>query len=149
MTNTITAPRRRGADTKPRIVISDADHGRLMRLADSLYDNAPELADALIGELERATVKPAEKVPTDTVQMGSAVEYETGDGQKRRVILVYPNDAEISAGKVSILTPIGTALIGLSPGQSIDWTARDGREHRLTVLSVEQGAAESNPGKSA
>lgn len=137
---TVTAPRRKGAETKPRIVISDADHGRLMRLADSLYDNAPELADALIGELERADVKPAGKVPTDTVQMGSAVEYETGE-EKRRVILVYPGEAEISAGKVSILTPIGTALIGLSPGQSIAWTARDGREHRLTVLCVEQGVA--------
>ena len=141
MTKTMTAARRKGADTKPRIVVSEADHGRLMRLADSLYDNAPELADALIGELERAAVKPAGKVPTDTAQMGSAVEYETGDGQTRRVILVYPGEAEISAGKVSILTPIGTALIGLSPGQSIDWTARDGRAHRLTVLAVEQGAA--------
>lgn len=140
MTKTINAPQG-GSETKPRIVISETDHGRLMRLADSLYDNAPELAESLIGELERAQVKPAAKVPKDTVQMGSAVEYETGDGPSRRVILVYPGEAEISAGKVSILTPIGTALIGLSPNQSIAWTARDGREHRLTVLSVEQGVA--------
>lgn len=141
MTKTITAPQKGAAEAKPRIVISEADHGRLTRLADSLYDNAPELAESLIGELERAQVKPAAKVPKDTVQMGSAVEYETGDGQSRRVILVYPGEAEISAGKVSILTPIGTALIGLSPNQSIAWTARDGREHRLKVLSVEQGVA--------
>ena len=139
MTKTTTAAPRSRA--KPRIVISEADHGRLMRLADSLYDKSPELAEALIGELERAQVKPMAKVPENTVQMGSTVEYETGEGQTRRVTLVYPGEAEISAGKVSILTPIGTALIGLSPDQSIAWTARDGREHRLKVLAVEKGAA--------
>ncbi|MCP8896286.1 nucleoside diphosphate kinase regulator [Shinella daejeonensis] len=141
MTNSAPSARPRAGQAKPRIVISEEDHARLMRLADSLYDNAPDLAEALIGELERATVRPGAKVPKDTAQMGSAVEYATGDGQTRRVILVYPGEAEISAGKVSILTPIGTALIGLSPGQSIAWTARDGREHRLTVNAVEQDAA--------
>ena len=54
-----------------------------------------------------------------------------------RVTLVYPADANIDAGKISVLTPIGTALIGLSVGQSIGWSARDGRSHRLAVLSVE------------
>ncbi len=140
MTNTETAGRTR-AGAKPRIVVSEIDHGRLTRLAESLYDKSPELSEALISELERATVRPVAKVPKDTVQMGSAVEYATGEGQARRVILVYPGEAEISAGKVSILTPIGTALIGLSPGQSIAWTARDGREHRLTVNTVEQNVA--------
>lgn len=50
---------------------------------------------------------------------------------------MFPVDADFAAGRISILTPIGTALIGLSPGQSIAWTARDGRRHQLTVLSVE------------
>ncbi len=51
--------------------------------------------------------------------------------------LVFPGQADIGAGKISILTPIGTALIGLSEGQSIVWTARDGKERRLTVIKVE------------
>ena len=54
-----------------------------------------------------------------------------------RVTLVFPGEADIAQGKISILTPIGAALIGLSAGQSIDWTARDGRIHRLKVESVE------------
>ncbi|MDX3926498.1 MAG: nucleoside diphosphate kinase regulator [Shinella sp.] len=126
---------------KPDITISETDHRRLTRLAEGLYENAPQLAETLLTELERARTCPAGAVPADTVQMGSSVEYGTDEGQRRRVTLVYPQEAEIESGKVSILTPIGAALIGLSPGQSIDWTARDGRTHRLTVLSVENAAA--------
>jgi regulator of nucleoside diphosphate kinase len=69
--------------------------------------------------------------------MGSIVEFSSDAGQ-RRVTLVYPVEADIAEGRISILTPIGAALIGLSQGQSIAWTARDGRRHRLTVLEVRQ-----------
>jgi regulator of nucleoside diphosphate kinase len=70
--------------------------------------------------------------------MGSTVEFRSDTGQQRRVTLVYPGEADFAQGRISILTPIGAALIGLSPGQSIAWTSRDGRQHRLTVLSVAQ-----------
>ena len=50
--------------------------------------------------------------------------------------LVYPPEANIDAGRISVATPIGTALLGLAEGQSIDWTARDGRKQRLTVVAV-------------
>ena len=68
--------------------------------------------------------------------MGSHVRYATETGEVREVTLVYPGEADISAGRISVLTPIGAALIGLSSGQSIDWRARDGRVHRLVVQSV-------------
>jgi regulator of nucleoside diphosphate kinase len=68
--------------------------------------------------------------------MGATVEYKTNDGHDRIVTLVYPAEADISQGKVSILTPIGTALLGLKAGQSIDWVANDGRTHQLTIVSV-------------
>ena len=61
----------------------------------------------------------------------------------RTITLVYPGDADISEGKVSVLTPIGTALLGLSEGQSMHWTARDGREHELTVTAVGQARLEN------
>jgi regulator of nucleoside diphosphate kinase len=80
-------------------------------------------------------------VPADVVRMGSTVEFRADNGQQRTVTLVFPGDADIAEGKISILTPIGTALIGLSPGQSISWAARDGRRQRLTVLKVEQPAS--------
>jgi regulator of nucleoside diphosphate kinase len=76
--------------------------------------------------------------------MGSTVRYVTDTGDDRTVTLVYPAEADISSGKVSILTPIGAALIGLSPGQSIDWQARDGRFHRLTIESVQRPEAEGS-----
>jgi regulator of nucleoside diphosphate kinase len=141
--NQIAQAKRGASRAKPPIVISKADHARLTRLAENLYDRAPDLAEALLAELERAKVRPAGSVPADTVQIGSTVEYETDDGHGRTVTLVYPENAEIAAGKVSILTPIGTALIGLSPGQSIAWAARDGREHRLTVRAVTPAEASS------
>jgi regulator of nucleoside diphosphate kinase len=71
--------------------------------------------------------------------MGSTVLFRSDDGQHRRVTLVFPGEADISRDRISILTPIGIALIGLSEGQSITWVTRDGRERGLTVLSVRQG----------
>ncbi len=122
---------------KPSIIISKADHDRLTTLANGLLERKPEMADALLNELERARVAASGNALQNTVQMGATVDYESDDGNKRRVTLVYPADADIAQGKVSILTPIGTALLGLKVGQSIDWTANDGRTHRLTITAVE------------
>jgi regulator of nucleoside diphosphate kinase len=68
--------------------------------------------------------------------MGSLVEYEAR-GDRLRVQLVYPAQADVEAGRISVLTPIGTALLGLSAGQSIEWQTRDGRRQALTVLRVD------------
>lgn len=128
--------------TKPGIVINKSDHLRLTQLANGLLDRKPELAETLLVELERARVVERGAVLESTVQMGSTLEYRTGEGQARRVTLVYPAEADIAQGKVSILTPIGTALLGLKAGQSIDWIANDGRAHELTIVSIEARAPE-------
>lgn len=128
---------------RPRIVISKSDHARLTQLANGLLERKPELAEELLGELERARVAEDGTAPAGTVQMGSTVEYRTEDDQARRVTLVYPADADIAQGRVSILTPIGTALLGLSVGQSIDFVANDGRRHRLTIVTVEDASNEA------
>ena len=123
---------------KPKIVVSDVDHDRLTSLADAMLDRIPAVAEELLSELARAEIVTAAAVPADVVQMGSTVLYSAHDGQERRVKLVFPGEANIAEGKVSIMTPIGTALIGLSARQSITWKARDGQQHELTVLEVEQ-----------
>lgn len=128
---------------KPAISVSDADFPRLMRLAEAIADQSPELADELLEELERARVVKAARLSDSVVRMGSTVTYSSDDGQHKTVTLVFPVEADIARGRVSILTPIGTALLGLSPQQSIEWTARDGRRHRLTVESVDQAAVDS------
>lgn len=121
---------------KPRIVVSDADHARLSDLAAGALQRFPEIAEELQAEMVRAEVVAASVLPADVVRMGSTVEFRSNGGQHRRIELVFPIDADISANKVSVLTPIGTALIGLSAGQSIRFTTQDGREQTLTVLSV-------------
>ena len=126
---------------KPKIVVSDIDYKRLAGLAAGAVSRFPEVAEELASEMDRAEVVSAGSVPADVVQMGSTVEFRSDAGQHRRVTLVFPAEADISANRISILTPIGTALIGLSTGQSITWTARDGREHELTVVNVEQPAS--------
>jgi regulator of nucleoside diphosphate kinase len=121
---------------KPHIIVSDADQGRLTTLAMDALDCHPVVAAELLAEMERALVKPEGSVPSGVVQMGSAVVFRSDDGQVRRVILVFPGQADIGQGKISILTPIGAALIGLSEGQSITWQTRDGRSRQLTIVSV-------------
>jgi regulator of nucleoside diphosphate kinase len=116
--------------------MSRADHERLTRLAGSLSNSSPDLADDLFGELDRARVVDSLERRPEIVRMGSTLRFTTDSGEERTVKLVFPAEADIAEGKVSVLTPIGIALIGLAAGQSMDWTARDGRVHRLTVESV-------------
>jgi regulator of nucleoside diphosphate kinase len=126
---------------KAAIVVTQGDYERLQGLANAARMRQPEIAEELAGELDRAGVVADGEIAPDVVRMNSIVEYRTEAGARRTVTLVFPGEADIAEGKVSILTPIGTALLGLSPGQSIDWLARDGRTHRLTILSVRQGPA--------
>jgi regulator of nucleoside diphosphate kinase len=119
----------------PAILVGANDQQRLTMLALDALQRVPDVATELLAEMERAEVVNA--VPSSVVQMGSRVTFVADDGQERSVVLVYPGQADIGVGRISILTPIGTALIGLSEGQSIAWTTRDGRRRRLTVLRVE------------
>lgn len=121
---------------KPNIRIAKTDHERLSALADAVAARHPDTADALFAELDRARVVGDASLPSNTVRMGSSVTFSSDAGDTKTVTLVFPGEADIAEGKVSILTPVGTALIGLSEGQSIAWTARDGRQHELSVLAV-------------
>src|SRR3546814_3263969 len=71
--------------------------------------------------------------------MGSGVTFiDEKSRAERTVRLVYPAEADIAEGRMSILTPVGAGLIGLSVGQSINWPDRGGIEHRLTIVAVER-----------
>lgn len=122
---------------KPAISITRSDYERLSRLAQSYASRNPDVADELLAELDRARVVEDGRIASKTVRMGSTLRFTSDLGEDMRVTLVFPGEADIAERKISILTPIGAALIGLSAGQSIDWTARDGRVHRLKVESVE------------
>lgn len=125
----------------PDIIVSDADRDRLLGLAQATMNRAPDAADELMFEIERATVLPLATLPPNVVRMGSTVVFKIDGAPARRATLVFPGDADISHGRISVLTPVGTALIGLSEGQSFRWTTRDGRDQRLTVQRVEAPAS--------
>lgn len=124
-------------DLTPPLTIGKADHKKLQALGEAGLDRTPDLADILLTELDRAKIVSDGKLPEGVVRMGSRVSYETEQGQSQTVILVYPADADIEAGRISVMTPIGVALIGLKAGQSITWLDRSGKRHKLTVVKVE------------
>lgn len=108
-----------------------------MALADAAEKRAPVVAEFLADELSRAQVVSDDQCDPNVVRMGSRVTYlDETSGRTRTVTLVYPDAANIDQGLVSILTPIGAALIGLSPGQSISWPNPDGKMGTLKVVSV-------------
>lgn len=120
--------------TKPEIYITQADQKRLRNLAVSAALSIPEVSDELLDELDRA-ITVTEEDEKNFIRIGSIATYKAGEREKT-VRLVLPLDADINQGKISILTPVGVALLGLSEGQSIDWSARDGRIATLTVLKI-------------
>jgi regulator of nucleoside diphosphate kinase len=123
----------------PRITLTAEDNDRLSSLVRAAMDKMPEIASCLADELDRATVLPKGRVADDAVRMGSHLEYRDETlGTVRTATLVYPDEADISQGKISVLTPIGIALIGLKAGQSITWETRNGVVRELTLLGVRQ-----------
>ncbi|MDV3251676.1 nucleoside diphosphate kinase regulator [Devosia sp. BK] len=128
-------------DLAPAIVLGKSDHAKLTALAEAGLDRWPDLADRLLAELERAKVVADSKVPESIARMGSSVTYSTNAGQQQTVTLVYPADADIDQGRISVMTPIGTALIGLKTGQSITWRDRADKRHKLTVEAVKMPEA--------
>jgi regulator of nucleoside diphosphate kinase len=122
---------------RPAIILSAEDYERLSGLAQAARGRMPGLADELAYEIGRARVLAKGKHPQDIVSMNSEVEFrDDTTGRIQRVWLVYPEEADISLRKVSVLTPVGTALIGLRSGHSITWETPKGEVRQLTVLSV-------------
>lgn len=124
---------------KPRITLTVQDHEKLSILARAAENSMPEVAAALTEELDRAHILAKGRHPEDTVCMGREIEFrDDTTGKVQTVTLVYPEHADISKCKVSVLTPIGTALIGLRAGQSITWETRTGDLRQMTVLQVRE-----------
>ncbi|MBX3155318.1 MAG: nucleoside diphosphate kinase regulator [Deltaproteobacteria bacterium] len=117
----------------PPILVSVEDRDRLRRLIEH---TTAATVESLEDELERARVLPSSDVPANVVVMNSEIEYEDiTTGYRRRVWLVYPGDASTHDNKISVLAPLGCALLGLQVGQEIDWKMPGG-VRRLRVLSV-------------
>jgi regulator of nucleoside diphosphate kinase len=135
MTMESTATAKRNA--MPRITLSADDYERLTALVHAAKKGMPELTAELDEELARADVLGRGRYPKHIVRMNSEVEFrDDRTGKIQWITLVYPEEADISRRRVSILTPVGAALIGLRTGASIEWEAPNGETRQLTVLTV-------------
>lgn len=124
-------------EQRPAIHLVDTECDALYALALAIEAKKPERAAMLLAELDRAEVHTAATLPADIVTMNSQVEFvDEASGTRRTVELVYPHKADIDAGKVSILTPVGIGLIGMAAGSAILWPDRDGHHRLLRIVSV-------------
>ena len=110
------------------IIVTDSDFVVLRTL---------QAHEHLAAELENAEIVAAGRVPPDVVTMNSRVLFEdVTRGERREITIVFPQDADILRAKVSVLAPVGTALLGLSEGDSIVWPFPDGGSRCLRVVEV-------------
>ncbi|MET0588518.1 MAG: nucleoside diphosphate kinase regulator [Novosphingobium sp.] len=124
---------------RPPIHMIDSEAEALANLAIGAEERQPDVSEMLLQEIGRAHLHPAGKIPVDVVTMLSTVEFtDKTAGTTRTLQLVYPGDADIAEGRISILTPVGAGLIGLRAGQSIIWPDRHRRERILTIEKVAQ-----------
>jgi len=129
-----------------RIHITDSDMKRLRQLLDgtkawSQRDRA--YLDDLEQELDRAVEVPSKKVPADVVTMNSEVEVcDLDSGKSMTLRLVFPGDADFERGRISILAPIGTALLGYRTGDTVEWAVPAGtRRFRIDRMVYQPEAA--------
>lgn len=116
------------------LILTQADFQKLFSLVRSMR---ADLAERLEDELNRASVVPDTELPRDVVAMNSKVKYrDLESGTESVVTLVYPHEANLEENRISVLAPIGSALIGLRAGQIIRWPLPNGKEKRIEVVSV-------------
>ncbi len=120
---------------KPAITVSSRDADRLSSLLDELSDEQFPGKDELLAELDRATIVDPEKVPSNVVTMNSTVRFQVeGSDREFSMTLVYPRDQGDS--KISILAPVGSALLGMTEGESIAWPKPGGGVLSLKIIEV-------------
>ncbi len=122
---------------KPNLIVSSLDAERLEILLDALPSAEAAAHDGLLDELGRAEIVAPQDMPPGVVTMNSTVRFQIdAPREELRLTLVYPRDLDATPDAISILTPIGTALLGLSVDDAIDWPRPDGQLARVRILEV-------------
>lgn len=131
----------------PRLIMSARDAARLEALLLRPEVATTEVATLLEAEIARAEVREPADIPPDVVTMNSRVSVQNeSTGAEQVVRVVYPHDVDGSVDRVSVLAPVGAALLGLRVGDAIDWPMPGGRTSRLRVTGVHyQPEAEGLP----
>ena len=127
---------------RPPITLIGTEAETLFELALAPRPGSSMAAELLLQELDRAETYEKDEVPPHVATMLSHVVFlDERTGDRHEVQLVYPGDADAELHRISVLTPIGAALIGMPRGASIDWPNRSGAYRRLRVLEVRQPGA--------
>ena len=123
---------------QPPITVSSLDAERLENLLATLAPSAAVNHEALLDELARARTVAPQDMPSGVVTMNSTVRFEIDSSDEQFCLtLAYPKDMEQVQNGISILTPIGTALLGLATGDTIDWPRPDGKLLNVRILEVQ------------
>lgn len=126
-----------GKKMRPEITISSLDSERLCDLIDSLPRDSVAGIVELEEELGRATIVEPEEVPPSIVTMNSTVRFFVESTDKEfELTLVYPGDVDSSGKTISILAPVGSALIGLSIGDEIEWPKPGGGSLKVKITEI-------------
>lgn len=124
-------------NTRPEITLSTLDLDRLYNLIDSLPQNSVAGINELEAELSRANIVAPAEIPPTIVTMNSTVKFFIESTQKEfELTLVYPKDVDSSGKTISILAPVGSALLGLSLGDEIEWPKPGGGELKVTIKEI-------------
>ncbi len=122
---------------KPKLVLSSLDYDRLEALLEALPPEGFPGRDALELELERADIVEPSKMPPNVVTMNSTVRFVIDStGEEFTLTLVYPKDMDGNAGRISILAPVGSALLGLATGDHIEWPRPGGGMMKVRIVEV-------------
>lgn len=123
--------------SRPAIIINELDAERIDRLLEQPANASLPVAKALNDELDRAQMCAPEEMPANIVTMNSTVTFrELKSGEIRTRTLVYPAQMTDSANQLSVLAPVGTALLGLRVGDSIHWELPGGTSSDIEVLEL-------------
>lgn len=124
--------------TSTTILVTEENYDRLRRLIDQhSFIRNMEAIELLDAELSRAEIVATDQIPPRVVTMNSRILFEELDtGMTRIAYLAYPTDRTADSARVSILAPIGIALLGLAEGQTIEFPMPGGRAKQLRVLQV-------------
>ncbi len=112
-----------------QIMMTQQDRIRLQKMISDILlteVDGTEHVRALDGEMSRAAVVASDEIPPDVITMRSRVRLSFGDSEDEEYTLVYPDEADLSENRISVLSPVGTAILGYRAGDVIDWDVPDG-----------------------
>ncbi len=123
--------------SRPEIVLSSLDSERLYSLIDSLPKNSVPGIEELEEELGRAKVVEPKEIPASVVTMNSTVRFFVESTKKEfELTLVYPKNVDSNGKTISILAPVGSALLGLSIGDQIEWPRPGGGFLKVKITEI-------------